>query len=52
MQFYAYLYCMWEIEYTKEYENWFSSQDEENKIVINAKVIILSEFVPIWVDLM
>jgi len=20
---------MWEIEYTKEYENWFSSQDED-----------------------
>jgi len=37
---------MWEIEYTKEYEYWFSSQDEENKIVINAKVIILSEFGP------
>ena len=37
---------MWTIEYTKEYENWFSLQDEENKIVINAKVILLSEFGP------
>ena len=37
---------MWEIEYTKEYENWFSSQDEDDKIIINAKVLILSEFGP------
>jgi len=37
---------MWDIEYTKEYEDWFSKQDEENKIIINTKVIILSEFGP------
>jgi len=37
---------MWEIEYTKEYENWFSLQDEDDKIIINAKVLILSEFGP------
>ena len=37
---------MWDIEYTKEFEDWFSEQDEENKIIINSKVIILSEFGP------
>ena len=37
---------MWSIGYTKEYEDWFSAQEEENKIAINAKVILLSEFGP------
>jgi len=37
---------MWSIGYTQEYEDWFSSQEEENKIAINAKVILLSEFGP------
>ena len=30
--------------YTQEYEDWFSTQSEENKVVINSKVIVLSEF--------
>ncbi|MDR2694638.1 MAG: type II toxin-antitoxin system RelE/ParE family toxin [Chitinispirillales bacterium] len=37
---------MWPIEYTQEYEDWFSLQEEENKMAINAKVILLSEFGP------
>ena len=37
---------MWPIKHTVEYEDWFTQQDEENKIVINAKVILLSEFGP------
>ena len=37
---------MWPIEYTQEYEDWFSSQEEENKMAINAKVILLAEFGP------
>jgi hypothetical protein len=37
---------MWSIEYTQEYEDWFSFQEEENKIAINARVILLSEFGP------
>jgi hypothetical protein len=37
---------MWPIEYTQEYEDWFSIQDEENKMAINAKVILLEEFGP------
>lgn len=37
---------MWNPKYTQEYEDWFSVQDEETKIVINAKVIVLSEFGP------
>ena len=37
---------MWPIDYTPEYEEWFSQQEEENKIAINAKVILLSEFGP------
>jgi len=37
---------MWPIKHTIEYEDWFIEQDEENKIVINAKVILLSEFGP------
>jgi len=32
--------------YTKEYEEWFSSQDEEAKVLINAKIIVLNEFGP------
>ena len=32
--------------YTKEYENWFSLQNEDDKIIINARVLILSEFGP------
>jgi len=30
--------------YTQEYEAWFSAQDEESKILINAKVLVLAEF--------
>jgi len=37
---------MWSIEYTQEYEDWFSAQEEDNKVAINAKVILLSEFGP------
>jgi hypothetical protein len=37
---------MWPIEYTKEFEHWFTGQDEESKVAINAKVILLSEFGP------
>jgi hypothetical protein len=37
---------MWPIEYTPEYESWFTDQEEEGKIAINAKVILLSEFGP------
>jgi hypothetical protein len=37
---------MWSIGYTQEYEDWFSAQKEENKMAINAKVILLSEFGP------
>ena len=37
---------MWPIEYTQEYEDWFSVQVEEIKIVINTKVIVLSEIGP------
>ena len=37
---------MWPVKYTLEYEDWFTKQDEENKMIINAKVILLSEFGP------
>jgi hypothetical protein len=37
---------MWPIEYTHEYEDWFTDQEEENKMAINAKVLLLSEFGP------
>jgi len=37
---------MWPIDYTQEYEDWFSTQEEESKMVINAKIVILSEFGP------
>ena len=37
---------MWPIGYTHEYEDWFSDQEEENKMAINAKIILLSEFGP------
>ena len=37
---------MWTIEYTQEYEDWFSAQEEESKIAINTKIIVLSEFGP------
>jgi hypothetical protein len=37
---------MWPVKYTNEYENWFALQEEENKMVINAKVILLSTFGP------
>jgi hypothetical protein len=37
---------MWPVEYTQEYEDWFSVQEEDNKMAINAKVILLSEFGP------
>jgi hypothetical protein len=30
---------MWPIEYTQEYEDWFSFQEEKNKIAINTRVI-------------
>ena len=30
--------------YTQEFEDWFSAQDEESKILINAKVLVLAEF--------
>jgi len=34
---------MWPVEYTQEYEDWFSVQEEDNKMAINAKVILLAE---------
>jgi hypothetical protein len=37
---------MWPVDYTREYEDWFATQQEENKVAINAKVILLSEFGP------
>ena len=37
---------MWSVKHTLEYEDWFTRQDEENKMVINARVILLSEFGP------
>jgi hypothetical protein len=37
---------MWPINYTKEYGEWFSAQEEENQMAINAKIIVLSEFGP------
>ena len=37
---------MWHIGYTQEYEDWFSVQKEDDKMAINAKVILLSEFGP------
>jgi hypothetical protein len=37
---------MWSIGYTQEYEDWFTNQQEEDKIAINAKVILLSELGP------
>jgi hypothetical protein len=37
---------MWLIDYTPEYESWFSAQKEEDMVAINAKVILLSEFGP------
>jgi len=33
-------------KYTKEYEDWFTAQDEEAKILINAKIIVLQAFGP------
>ena len=35
---------MKEPNYTKEYEEWFTAQEEENQIVINAKINVLMEF--------
>ena len=37
---------MWSVDYTQEYEDWFSAQKEDDKVAINAKVILLSEFGP------
>ena len=37
---------MWPIDYTKEYECWFTGQEEDHKIAITAKVLLLSEFGP------
>jgi len=34
------------LRYTQEYENWFTSQNEEDQILINAKVLVLAEFGP------
>ena len=33
-------------KFTKEYEEWFTAQDEEAKTLINAKIIVLKEFGP------
>ena len=43
---FMHIVTMWIIEYTQEFEDWFSVQEEESKIAINAKVIVLSEFGP------
>jgi len=32
------------IKYTKEFEDWFSAQDEDSKILVNAKVMLLETF--------
>jgi hypothetical protein len=37
---------MWAIDYTKEYESWFTGLEKEHKIAITAKVLLLSEFGP------
>ena len=37
---------MWPIKYTTEYEDWFTSQDKNHKVVINAKILVLKEFGP------
>ena len=37
---------MWPINYTPEYEDWFTAQEEENQMAINAKVLVLSKFGP------
>ena len=37
---------MWAIDYTKEYESWFTGQEKEHKIAITAKALLLSEFGP------
>jgi len=37
---------MWPIDFTPEYEDWFSVQEEDNKVAINAKVLLLAEFGP------
>ena len=37
---------MWPINYTPEYEDWFTVQEEENQMAINAKVLVLSKFGP------
>ena len=33
-------------KYTNEYEDWFTAQDEEAKILINAKIMVLKAFGP------
>ena len=33
-------------KFTKEYEEWFTAQDEEAKTLVNAKIIVLKEFGP------
>jgi hypothetical protein len=37
---------MWPIDYTKEYEDWFSDQEEEDQIAIAARVMLLSNIGP------
>ena len=37
---------MWSINYTFEYERWFSVLNEEYQIAITSRVLVLSEFGP------
>jgi hypothetical protein len=35
---------MWPINYTDEYEQWFTEQNEDDKVAITAKVRLIAEF--------
>jgi hypothetical protein len=37
---------VWLINYTNEYEQWFSEQNEDDKVAVVTKVRLLSEFGP------
>jgi len=37
---------MWEVNYTKEFEEWFETIEAQSKIVILQRVILLQEFGP------
>lgn len=37
---------MWDVDYSVEYENWFSTLDEDSKIAILERVLLLQKFGP------